>query len=47
MGKLQVNRLDGKKRSLKHVAWDEESKAAFKALKEALKEGFAGIPIGT
>ncbi len=26
-------------RSLKPVAWDEESKAAFEALKEALKEG--------
>jgi hypothetical protein len=39
MGKLQVNRLDGKKGSLKPVAWDDESKAAFEALKEALKEG--------
>ncbi len=39
MGKLQVNRLDGKKGSLKPVAWDDESRAAFEALKEALKEG--------
>jgi hypothetical protein len=39
MGKLQVNRLDGKKGSLKPVAWDDESKAAFEALKEELKEG--------
>jgi hypothetical protein len=39
MGKLQVNRLDEKKGSLKHVAWDDESRAAFGALKEALKEG--------
>ena len=39
MGKLQVNRLDGKKGSLKPVAWDNESRAAFEALKEALKEG--------
>ncbi len=39
MGKLQVNRLDGKNGSLKPVAWDDESRAAFEALKEALKEG--------
>ncbi len=39
MGKLQVNRLDGRKGSLNPVAWDDESKAAFEALKEALKEG--------
>jgi hypothetical protein len=39
MGKLQVNRLDWKKASLKPVAWDDESKAAFKALKYALREG--------
>ncbi len=39
MGKLQVNRLDGKKGFLMHVAWDDESKTAFEVLKGALKEG--------
>ncbi len=33
MGKLQVNRLVGNKGSFKPVAWDDESKAAFEALK--------------
>ncbi len=37
MGKLQVNRLDGKKGSLKPVAWDDESRDAFEALKDALR----------
>ncbi len=40
VGKLQVNRLDEKKGTLKPVSWDDESKAAFEALKEALKEVF-------
>ena len=39
MDKLQVGRLDGKKGSLKPVAWDDRSRAAFESLKNALKEG--------
>jgi hypothetical protein len=39
MDKLQVGRLDGKKGSLKPVAWDDRSRAAFESLKDALKEG--------
>ncbi len=31
--------MDKKKESLKHVSGDDESRAAFEALKEALKEG--------
>jgi hypothetical protein len=38
MGKLQVHRLDGKKGSLKPVAWDDESRAAFEECKYALRE---------
>ncbi len=47
MGKLQVNRLDGKEGFLKPVAWDDESKAAFKVLKEALKEGLQVFQLET
>ena len=39
MWKLQVNRTNCKKGSLKPVIWDDESRAAFEAFKNALKEG--------
>jgi hypothetical protein len=38
MSKLNVNRQDGKKGSVKPIHWDLESIKAFKDLKEALKE---------
>ncbi len=47
MGNLQVNRLDGKKGSLKPVAWDDECRAAFEALKEVLKEGLQVFQLET
>jgi hypothetical protein len=47
MGKPQVNLWDGKKGSLKPVAWDNQSKAACEALKEVLKHGFLNISIRT
>ena len=39
MDKLQVGRVDGKKGSIKPVAWDPESVKAFEALRSALGEG--------
>ncbi len=39
MEKLQVGREEGKKGSLKAVAWDDAGRRAFENLKMALKEG--------